>query len=276
MKTILVTRSWDDIKIKEFTKRMIGAVDHIIVCINVKKENKVDTRALLQEMKNMTTIPIEQWGASNPLNIGFTEAIKRKADFILAISPEVNQLKKEHIDEMEKELNKDTENNLVIGYSLKSEWPKKRKWPKDCRNKDFFKKDFIKGHSSNSSEFAYRIPWNTCALWNAKLFRKYVITFNTICDVNEFDEIPVKIGKCYYCTPVEGMEDGLAIMQAYERNCKLKCFLIKRPQVWDKMEFDEHKLLGDQKKLSRKQKVLEVYRKKFDLEFPPASNVLII
>ena len=119
---------------------------------------------------------------------------------------------------------------------------------------DFLNNDLI-SYYSNNNLVAYKVPWNTCALWNYKLFNRYVIKFDEITAENPFNQICVSLeGKCNLTSHV-GMEDGLAIAKAVSKNPKIKFKLLTKKLNWE-IDSDNDKVKRHRQKLARKDIVL--------------------
>ena len=157
-------------------------------------------------------------------------------------SPEV-ELNDDHVKKMSDVLTKNPK-MLVIGYALEAELDDPEKW--------------MKGHDIENKSDAYKVPWNTCAMWNADLFLKYVGDFHIICDCSEF--LGFKEG-----IKLRGMEDALAIALAQQKNFKIKAGLIKNPLPWD---VNIQKSKDHIEKMKRKGLVYEKYKTIFGIFNP--------
>lgn len=111
-------------------------------------------------------------------------------------------------------------NLLVVGYKFRLSNPILNKKLED---------NYQKYHS-------FKIPWNTCALWNYDLFQ---------CLVDQF-------------TGDLGMEDGFAIAKAKKKNPKIKSLLLEQRIHWQLKKSNEK---SHQQKISRKETILNHYLK---------------
>lgn len=253
-KIVLITRTWSDAKIINFIKKIIISLDRIIILINSKKEKYGFTENLLiksfkkEELIKIDIINIEPWiDPSGTLNIGLEKAFEYRPTQIMVASKEVD-IEEVHIDRMSKELLKN-KNLLVVGYCLQT-------------NLKELKKEEEKGHYLKSNSWALKTPWNTCAIWDNKLFQKYVGYFNPICDYSKY--LDPKTEK------LKGMEDTLAIALAIKKNKSLKFGLIKSIRPWN---VNANKIKKHIEKMQRKTKVYKKYCEIFSL--PNLSKSLI-
>lgn len=254
-KIILITRTWNKKEIKEFIEKIHTKLYKIIVLVNSEKESDYYTQTLLSRCNNacydkLEIIHVKPWGvASGAFNIGLTRAFNCKPDYILIASPEV-RLKEDHVKKMSDILTGEP-NMLVIGYALKANLKKLT--------------NIERGHSfkKNTSD-ALRVPWNTCAMWKADLFLKYVGTFHIICDCSKYLGKDRKI-------ELRGMEDALAIALAQKKDSTIKIGLIKDHLEWivKKEKITEHK-----KKMIRKRLVYQKYKQIFKLPKKITINLL--
>jgi len=248
-KIILITRAYDNLKIKRFIERFYKddkkVFEKIIVLVDVShKKEPYYTQAVLSRIENkdildiLEILHVQPYGiASGALNIGLTKAFdtENKPDYILIASPEV-ELEKKHVDEMSKILSKN-EKLLVVGYALKA---------------------FGKGHiKTKNGSNALKVPWNTCAMWNAELFYKNVGAFNIICDCSNF------LGKDEHKKALHGMEDALAIALAKIKNPSLKIKLLWENNPKWNVDISEKEEQTD--KMERKSKVYKKYIKLFEI-----------
>ncbi|MCJ7570734.1 MAG: hypothetical protein MUO82_02495 [Candidatus Thermoplasmatota archaeon] len=146
--------------------------------VNFEKETNHYTQTLLSRCKEdifekLEIIHVKPWGvASGALNIGFNEAFtnNKKPDQILIASKEV-EFNKSHIKKMSEILNNNV-NMLVVGLALRAK----------LENLS----EFETGHSFEYYvSDALRVPWNTCAMWDSKLFLENVKSFLNVCDYPE-------------------------------------------------------------------------------------------
>ena len=245
---VLITRTWDDKKIKDFLEEIINDLYKVIVLVNCEKEYPNYTENLLKKFKpevfdKLDIIPVKPWGeASGALNIGLTRAFEYKPDQILIVSKEV-RLSADEINNMSQKL-LDDDTRLVVGYALKAYSEKGENFD-DLSGTE-------KGHYRESSSFVFKTPWNTCAVWNADLFRKYVRSFNIICDSSWYlDEAKGEL---------QGMEDALAMALAVKEKKFFKIGLFWQPLNWRVKDKKKHK-----EKMIRKVNVYKKYSEMFDL-----------
>jgi len=258
-KIVLITRTWCgknanknnyDKDLNFFIKKIHRELDRIIVLINIKEETNNHTRNLLKKSyKNIANrfeiVDVKPWGdASGAFNIGLTKAFnhEEKPDQILIASPEVN-LDKNNIKTMSQELIKNP-NMLVVGYTLEA-----------YTDNDYQFKGCEKGHNLVSRYEVYKTPWNTCAMWDAKKFSKYVGTFNILCDCPKYLGTVKSI-------PLQGMEDTLAMALAQKNCSNLEIGIIKKPLPW---KVKKERIEKHINKMKRKQLVYKEYQKIFKL-----------
>lgn len=159
----------------------------------------------------------------------------------LVASKEVS-LKKIDIENLITEL-KDNPNLLVAGYRFKI--------------KDKRLNNELQGYYHNNNLIAYRVPWNTCAIWKYELFKKHVIKFDEITSRNPFNPVCVCIDSVYSQTEHKGMEDGLAIAQAVsKRNQNIQFKLLDKTLNWE-VNGNNNKIKKHREKLARKNPVLQ-------------------
>jgi len=169
---------------------------------------------------------------------------------LLTFSIEVD-LKSENIEKMISEINQDKENTIAAGYRLKDNILGETE-ANIYANGDLMGEDI---------GIAYKVPWNTCGLWNKKFVYgtgKQRLWFDEICESenNQFGALSIKGFQDK--TEYEGMEDGLAIAKLIYDNSNLKCKLIKNPLLWTISGDDERKL-KHRLKLARKNIVLSAF-----------------
>lgn len=75
----------------------------------------------------------------------------------------------------------------------------------------------LEAYYHNKNLIAYQVPWNTCAIWNYKLFKKYVGKFDEITNTNPYNKVNVCIDGVCKQTDHKGMEDGLALAKAVSK-----------------------------------------------------------
>lgn len=256
MKIVLITRTWNDFKIKDFIKKLPSCLDRIIVLVNSEKEKHNYTQSLLLKLedkilKKLDILHVEPWNdPSGVLNIGIEKAFEYKAKQIIIISKEI-EISKEEIRKMSEELAKNKK-RLVVGYAIKT--------PKS------FEKEH-RGHCKDCNSDVLRIPWNTCAMWNAKLFLENVGAFHPVCDCTGYlgkavltEKQKKLVGKEEI--ELKGMEDALAMALAIKRNPKLRLGIwLKKPLEWKVKEGKEAEHI---EKMIRKVLVYKKYHEIFD------------
>jgi len=247
---VLITRTWCNIKIKQFIEGIHEELSRIIILVNIDEENKNDcnikTRDLLTNWdakieKKLKIIDVKPWGdASGALNVGLNTAFTegKKPEKILIASKEVD-FKKDHIKKMSTILN-NNQNLLVVGLALKANL-----------------NDLLELEKGHSSDFyisdALRVPWNTCAMWDADLFFNNIKSFQNICDYPEILGVKNNI-------KLQGMEDALAIALAIRNNPKLKVGLIHEDNTSNWNINNKRKHI---EKMRRKSLVYEKYEEIF-------------
>lgn len=246
----------------------------IILATRTKKENFVDCKKKLEKLfnKNNTIETIEKIyiicdSEEDSFNIGnikcnvlfnrepigptafnsvIDELNKEKEDtkknyHLLTYSKEVG-LKQTDIKMLITEINSNSD-LLVVGYKFEITDEK-------LNNE-------LEGYYHNKNLIAYRIPWNTCAIWNFNLFNKYVSKFDEITAINPFNPIEVSIDGICSQTDHRGMEDGLAIAEAVSKsNKKIKYKLLKRPLLNWEVNSSDGEIKRHGQKLARKETVL--------------------
>ncbi len=128
---------------------------------------------------------------------------------------------------------------LVVGYSFKI--------------RDTQLDQELQSYYRNKELVAFQVPWNTCAIWNYKLFIQHVGEFDPITDKNNFSPLKVSVGENIIEADHRGMEDGLAIAKALSKiSSSIKFKLIKKGSLyWRVNNTDKHR-----QKLARKNKVM--------------------
>lgn len=144
------------------------------------------------------------------------------------------------VDRLAKEI-QNNKNLLVVGYKLK--------------HTENYANNELSGYYANKNLIAYRVPWNTCAMWNYELFSKYVGKFDEITLGNyPFQNIPVIVNGKIRDTEHKGMEDGLAIAQAASIFKDIKFKIIEETKLnWN---IRDEKPEEHFKKLARKETVM--------------------
>ncbi len=171
---------------------------------------------------------------------------------LLTYSKEV-ELTDDDIETMIKVLKDKEDKIIVVGFHLK-----------DNILSDKEIKLYSGGdHSNNDVGIAYKVPWNTCALWNNKFVYgkgNMKLKFDEICekDNNQLGELIVKVGSRLLSTDYEGMEDGLAIAELVTKNKGLKYALYGEKIFWN-IEGDKDRILNHKLKMARKNIVLSTF-----------------
>lgn len=151
------------------------------------------------------------------------------------------------IDELADEI-RNNENLLVAGFKFKH-----------VGNEEINSE--LNNYYADKNLIAYQVPWNTCAMWNYKLFDEYVKKFDEITlGKYPFQDIPVIVKKTIKTAEHKGMEDGLAIAQAVSQPKGLKDIkfkLIEKSLNWEIRDGnDGNGIEKHLKKLARKEAVM--------------------
>ncbi|MDD4938059.1 MAG: hypothetical protein PHX34_03545 [Candidatus Shapirobacteria bacterium] len=166
-----------------------------------------------------------------------------KGEFhLLTYSKEVD-LREENIKRMIEEIEKEEDRLIVVGYRLKDNV---------LNNEE---------RLSYEDTIAYKVPWNTCALWNKKFVygdRVKKLRFDEICDKNDLGTLEVTVYDHQITTNYEGMEDGLVIAEFITKNKRLRYKLIgDEPLDW---QIDgENRRFKQKVKMARKSIVLTTF-----------------
>lgn len=183
-------------------------------------------------------------------SISMNSAIKKlptDTDFFIIASKEVT-LSEKNIETLIKTIKKYLnmkQKILVVGYKFRTEIKGNKKLDEELQEK-----------YNDNDLIAFKVPWNTCAIWNYDLFTRYVIKFDNITDPKEPRKIELLIDKVSCKTDKKGMEDGLAIAKAVLIEPKIKYHLIdinKNSPLW---KVNPDKIPVHRKKLARKDIVL--------------------
>ena len=124
---------------------------------------------------------------------------------------------------------------LVVGYCFKT--------------KNKFLNNIIQKNYSDKNNLAYRVPWNTCCIWNLNLFKKYIVNFDEITNAEIKCNLEITYKGNVLKTEYKGMEDGLAIAKAASMY-SIKFKLLDKKLNWK---------TNDEKKLLRKDIVLRTF-----------------
>ena len=237
MKVAFITRiKTEDDLVKDGLTSIVSEADksgikdkHILL----KTKNSVNVKHKINGI-DVCLIHDDNPTAPTSINTALLEIRKKEFDAFLVASKEV-VLKKENIERLIKGLQ--PSKMLVIGYKF--------------THKDAGLNNELSSYYCNEKLVAYRVPWNTCAIWRYKNFITYVKKFDEITSRNSFDEIGVTLDGYGYNTSHKGMEDGLAIAKARSKNNKLDYLLIDK-----KLEWAVNNKLDHRKKLARKDVVM--------------------
>lgn len=223
--------------IKTFTDNKV--ISNFIIISNCKKDNSVFKGKIIYNCYD------ENPNSATSLNLGiikmkeiYEHNVSDEIYFIIA-SKEVD-LKNSNINELLDEIAPDG-NLLVTGYKFKIK--------KDKRlNQE------LEDYYNNKKFIAYQVPWNTCAIWNYKLFKEYVKEFDDITYKNPFKPVCVCIDNVCSQTDHRGMEDGLAIAKASsQKQEKIYYKLLDKKLPREVKSSDEQR---HREKLARKEIVL--------------------
>ncbi|HUD20338.1 MAG TPA: hypothetical protein VMR81_07890 [Patescibacteria group bacterium] len=255
IKTAFITRtkSINDFKERDF-KRLIKAVrdsgiKNRYVLSDIDKDNYLvpDTDLTVTVIKDKN--PTSAISLNKALQRIREDDVNPKA---FLISSQEVILTDDHINRLIKVLNDDP-TLLVAGYKFTI--------------KDEELNSELQWYYARKKLIAFKVPWNTCALWNYKLFDKYVEEFDEITTKNPFNPVCVCIDNVCSQTEHVGMEDGLAIAKALTQNERLKYKLISAdpPLCW-KVNVD--RINEHRKKLARKDTVMRDFMevKKYSID----------
>lgn len=229
----------DELKkqLDELTRRINGHSIKAYVVTKFEGENKEIKTKFIKSNNPISPVAI---------NLAL-ERIKRenefKPDAFFVWSREVC-IESGDVNELADELNKNN-NLLVAGYKFKH-----------IGNEKVNGK--LEEYYANKNLIAYRVPWNTCAMWNYELFDKYIGKFDeiTLGDY-PFQNISVIVDGEIKTTEHKGMEDGLAIAQAVSNpkdgSKDIKFKLVKKTLNW---YIRDGKTENHLKKLARKEMVM--------------------
>ncbi len=205
--------------------------------------SEFDEDRKVKEISNIKVKVVLDEDSTSPtaINSALKELEKKRPGAFLVCSKEVN-LEKKHIEELEKNLR----SLLAVGYKF--------------HIKDSKLNEELQDHYKER-ELAYRVPWNTCAIWNYQLFSNKehgVEKFDKITHGKNFPRLLVSIDNKCEETDYWGMEDGLAIAKvASHYKGRKKLFKLLSTQLdW---EVEINKVVGHRKKLARKEIVLGVF-----------------
>lgn len=191
-------------------------------------------------------------GPTSP-NLAIEKLSEGKIDAFMIVSKEVN-ISNADIELLRTTIQSDS-NLLATGYRFKIKLKDEETIDGPVVTKlnnelnDYYDDVFI----------AYKVPWNTCVIWNSELFKKHVGKFDEITENKSGRELNVCIDNVCYSTKHQGMEDGLAIAKATFNNSDIKYKLIEKETLtW---EIDKTKITEHRKKLARKETVMRNFMK---------------
>ncbi len=251
-KTVLITRfklddKKDIIPFREWVSVFTESeeIDRVyIIC----KENDVKNlkKMKFMELKNKNKIlfrPHDEPTSPTAMNLIIRkDFLKETPQFFIIASKEIVDIKNTNIHTLVTEIESNS-SLLAVGYKFKIF--------------NGIKLDTELGEKyKNKDLVAYYVPWNTCAIWDYKWFKAYVVKFDEITDTNPFCPVCVTIdGECSQ-TPHRGMEDGLAIAKAVSKEHSLKYKLIGINHDTPLWRVNPNKILEHRQKLARKDIVL--------------------
>ncbi len=179
------------------------------------------------------------------------DEISKSIDFFIIASKEI-YIENQSINDLISELEKNS-NLLVAGYKFKLD--------------DFELNNELENYYSDEKSIAYKVPWNTFAIWNRNLFNRFVKEFDRITDNMENNKLIVWIDSEAQKVDRRGMEDGLAIAKSVSKNIKVKYRLMRKTLNWN-ISKKHDKVKQHREKLARKDKVLRYFMKKkgYDVE----------
>ena len=178
------------------------------------------------------------------MNIAIKKLSKKTQFFIIA-SKEIVNIEEKVIEKLILEIDGNRK-LLVVGYKF------------EIKNDSRLNKE-LQDYYKNQDLIAYKVPWNTCAIWSRELFDKHVLEFDRITSNSPFCDICVCINNVCSKTPHEGMEDGLAIAKASSETKGEICYKLlnkEKALSWKVDVNDYNKKLKHRQKLARKDTVL--------------------
>ncbi len=246
MKTALITRikSLKEDEIRDFEDWLnVFNSDKRIANIYIISLRDEEIEKLSINRDKIKSIVSDEPTSPTSINLAISE-LKNDIDYFIVASKEVGVTEKK-LDNLITEIENSKKYKLLVtGYKFKIV-DKNGKLDKKLNNElqDYYKNDDL---------IAYKVPWNTCAIWNRKLFKK-VEKFDEITAKNPFPDVYVCIDNVCSLTPHQGMEDGLAIAEAVNKNKNLKFKLLDDYLSW---EVNVGKEENHREKLARKETVL--------------------
>lgn len=248
MKTILITRTKPG---EDFNNPKLERL--LESCKTDIQEKYVISNKSNHKIKNVSVKVIEHDDPTSPISINAVlEKIQTadKTEAFLICSKEVN-LKTDDIKALQERL-QSNDKLLVVGYRFEI--------PDEHLNEE------LHDYYENGLLIAYKVPWNTCALWSYGLFNKYVGKFDEITAKNSFEPVHVCIDSVVRHTDHRGMEDGLAIakavFEARKEGQKIEFGLVEEKKLkWEINTTEPEKVLEHRKKLARKDSVMRGFMK---------------
>jgi len=243
MKIAFISRSSEKDKLSEDLEKLLreevakvtGHDVRAYITARFEKEYYIDS--LQVKIIKPEDDPISPVSINSVLSYIKTNTAEYTPDTFLICSKEVG-LEKDNIETLIEEIDSNPW-LLAVGYKLKI--PDNEKLDNE-----------LQGYYANKKLIAYRVPWNTCAIWKYRLFDKYVEKFDEITlGKYPFNDITVTIDGVSKTTQHKGMEDGLAIAQAVSRSKDIRFKLLKEPLTWTVNKTEEHR-----QKLARKEYVM--------------------
>lgn len=238
--------------LKRIKKKNNGNItDFIIIC----PDKGIDRRVA---EKNKFTL-LESDNSTSPISFNLAlEQLRRdekEPEALLFASKEIVELTKNNkINKLYEELRVQENKILVVGYKF--------------THKDKSLKNEINNYYSKRG-VAYMVPWNTCALWNYRLFKENVRKFDKICYQDPIPKLRIKVNNKEIEMKLKGMEDGLAIAEAAFFDANIKYKLLDSPINW---EIDKDKIEDHKNKLKRKDIVLTVFINMREYSFDALMN----
>lgn len=224
-------KSWFDVFLKNEQITQIYIISDQLSKDNLKlNHNKVEF-----------IIPGMDPTSPTSINLAIERLSEDKVDAFIVASQEV-KINENNIKKLILEI-ENNKNPLVVGYKFEI--------------KDKKLKNELQNYYKNKDLIAYRVPWNTCAIWNYELFYNYVKKFDEITDKNLFSPLCVCVDNICRQVDHKGMEDGLAIAKASSQNDSKIHFklLNKKPLLWE-IKKNYNKIQRHREKLARKDTVL--------------------
>lgn len=188
-------------------------------------------------------IEMKSNGPSTVLNMLFKEVPANFQGGILVVSKEV-QIRLDELQRMVQRFEGEEDKLLAVGYRLQE-----------------IQKGSKPGEgipSSQEEDVAFDVPWNTCILWNASLFRAKVKKFDTICD-GGMGSLVLENFNPPLVTEFSGVEDGLALAKvAFEQSEGYYAVLFSESLPWV-IPNEPERICDHRKKMARKSIVMRAF-----------------